>query len=95
MGVIKVNYAAMQGAEGDIRATAEAVRGQLEDLRASTEPLIGDWTGPAAEQYQVQRARMEAAWNDLNGVLGEIAVLVARNSENFGMTDNKVKQMWA
>ena len=47
-------------------ARATAIQGRLDDLKRQFAPLVADWTGAAAEQYQARQHEIDTAMADLH-----------------------------
>lgn len=94
MDEIRVTFAEIDNARRNIGGTQQQIGQQLDDLKRFVAPLVADWTGQAAENYQVQQLESDKAWRDLNQVLAQIGVLVGQAHHNYLQTENAIANSW-
>ena len=72
MDEIRVTFGELTAAQQTVTSTATQIQGRLDDLKRQLAPLVADWTGAAAEQYQARQREIDTAMADLAQVLGQI-----------------------
>lgn len=94
-GTMRYDFAAIDGARADIAASSANINGKLADLKAYLAPLVAEWDGAAAEAYQGQQAKWNAAANELNQVLEAIGRAVGAGNDDMNATNNRAAASWA
>lgn len=93
-GEVQVTFAAIQDAaalSGRINRTIQTL---LDDLYRQIQPVVGVWTGAAAEGFQVQHGLWTQAAADLNDVLGHISALLYDTHDGYTSAESAVMQLW-
>ncbi len=92
---IKVEFAALQGASGDIQGTVGNLEQTLSDLKSFLAPMVSEWTGSASEAYQAKQAQWDTAFTDLKQVLGQIGSAVDTAAQNYQSAEHANQNVWA
>ncbi len=95
MGEIRVSFGEIEAAQQNVTISAGRVEAQLADLKSFLAPLVADWTGSAATNYQVRQREVDTAWADLNGVLRQIGVHLGTVNDNYRITEQTNANRWA
>jgi ESAT-6 family protein len=69
---LKVNFAALQDAVGDLGRGVSTLDQKLSDLDKQAQPLVATWTGAAQQAYHERQTAWTTAANELKGVLIQI-----------------------
>ena len=91
---IKVTFAALHDAQGDISASAQRIFGQLDELKASLAPMVATWEGEAYEAYAEKQRRWDTAAADLSTVLMQIGRVVGDANANYQQTERANAARW-
>lgn len=91
---IKVTFAALQTAQGDVTATAGRITTQLDDLKRLLAPMVTSWSGAASDDYQVKQRQWDAAAADLTAVLARIGVALGAANESYQQVENANAARW-
>jgi 6 kDa early secretory antigenic target len=92
MSIIKVNYAAMENAQGRIREISTLLSENLGDLRSQLQRL--HWTGEDRTAYQLQQEKWDTASEELNTLLGQIGAEVDNASRNYRESEMRRAASW-
>ena len=87
MDEIRVTFGEIAAGQQSITGTSQHIAAQLDDLKSFLSPLVAEWTGEAAQNYQAQQHEVDTAWRDLNQVLAQIGVLLGQANENYQATE--------
>jgi WXG100 family type VII secretion target len=93
-GHMLVTFSAIENAAGDNDITAGNIDSQLADLRSYLAPLVASWEGSAAEGYQALQAKWDAAVDDLNAVLRQIAMNLRTAQDNYQSGEQANSATW-
>lgn len=91
---IKVTFAALNTAQGDVSATAGRITEQLADLRRFLAPMVTTWSGLAADDYQAKQRQWDTAAADLTAVLARIGVALGAANESYREVENANAARW-
>jgi len=91
---IKVTFAALETAQGDVSGAAGRLTGQLEDLKRFLTPMIATWEGQAATEYQVRQRQWDTAAANLAAVLGQVGVALATANESYRQVEQANASRW-
>lgn len=94
-GEMLVTFGALANAAQSISSTHANLNQKLDDLHSLLAPIVSDWTGQAAENYQVQQQKWNQAQTDLNNVLQSIGKAVEAAHDAYTQTENANAQSWA
>lgn len=89
---IRVDYAAMENANSQIRTISGGLDERLQDLRARLERM--HWEGADKVSYEQHRAEWESAMNGINRVLLEVGNAVGMARENYMATEQANANAW-
>jgi WXG100 family type VII secretion target len=92
---VLITFSALANASQSIQTTYGNLTQKLDDLHSQLAPIVADWTGSAAENYQVQQAKWTSAQQDLGNVLQAIGKAVAAAHEAYVQTENANAQAWS
>lgn len=93
-GEITVTFDDIEGAAAAVRAVAANVDTLLSDLRVMLRPLVAEWTGAAAANYQYQQHVWDQAAEDLHGVLLRIAAVLEESHGSYVDAEAQLRNMW-
>lgn len=94
-GEVQVTFAAIQEAAALSGTTNRTIQTLLDDLYRQIQPIVGVWTGAAAEGFQYQHTLWAQASSDLNDVLGHISALLYDAHDGYSSAESAVLQVWA
>jgi early secretory antigenic target protein ESAT-6 len=94
-GEIAVAFDVIEDAAAGVRNVAANIYEQLDDLTRAVAPIVAEWTGEAAEQYQYQHKRWMQASTDLHLLLLRAAAQLDNANESFAATEESVRRLWA
>jgi 6 kDa early secretory antigenic target len=84
---IVVQFAQVQSAAADCRATVSSMTSQLDDLRNQLAPMVATWEGDAQAAYRACQAKWDAAAADIRDLLGRIASACDTSAEIMATTE--------
>lgn len=70
------------------------IRTGLDEMQATVEASLADWTGAAQEQYHVSKAAWNAAAQSMSGYLEQARQTLLTISDNYGTTEQRHAQIW-
>lgn len=91
---IKYEFGQLAGAAEDLRGSAAQINRMLEELKSGLAPMVSTWTGDAAEAYQVHQQKWDAAAEDLNTILRNVAEAVDGGNTRMQQVNNAAAQSW-
>lgn len=94
MSDLKVDFAALSVAAGDIKTGAGKLEATLAEMDAALQPLRANWTGEAAASYEASKARWTAALTDMKALLGEIGRAVEASGQDYQSTEKSNAARW-
>lgn len=94
-GQIRVQYAGMDAASADIGTSAATLRGHVEQMERSLQPLVATWTGEAALFYQERQREWDAAMVELNDILVRVGAAVRTARENYQEVEARNTRAWS
>jgi WXG100 family type VII secretion target len=92
MSTIKVNYAALEAAETQIKSISAAMDEKLASLRGKLQQVV--WEGQDQARYAEHQRQWDTAVSDLNAVLAQIGAAVGVANSNYQQTEQSNAQMW-
>ena len=93
-GDIAVTFDDIEGAAAAVRAVAGNIDTLLADLRTMLRPLVAEWTGAAAANYQYQQHVWDGAAEDLHGVLLRIATVLETSHGSYTDAESQLRNLW-
>lgn len=93
-GDIAVTFDDIEGAAAAVRAVAGNIDTLLADLRIMLRPLVAEWDGAAAINYQYQQHVWDGATEDLHGVLLRIADTLTKSHGAYIGAESEAHNMW-
>jgi early secretory antigenic target protein ESAT-6 len=93
-GEITVTFGEVEDAAAKVRSTSANIDMLLNDLRSMLRPLIADWTGAAAVNYQYQQHMWDAASEDLHSVLLRIAAVLETSHGSYVEAESELRSLW-
>jgi early secretory antigenic target protein ESAT-6 len=91
---IKVTFAEIQQASSDITNASQQIDSHLDQLKAKIAPIVADWTGDAAEAYQVAQKNWDDAAKDFNATLQAIGIAVRDAGQGYESAEGSAKKLW-
>lgn len=95
MDEIRVTFGELTAAQQSVTTTATQIQGRLDDLKRRLAPLVADWTGAAAEQYQARQHEIDTAMADLAQVLGRIGDRLGQAEALYRATEQQNAMRYA
>lgn len=93
-GQIKVSFAGLEQGAADIARSANMIQSHLDQLKQDLAPLVADWTGDAAEQYQAHQKQWDTSAHDLQAVLAAIGTAVGRAGQDYADGERNNASRW-
>jgi WXG100 family type VII secretion target len=93
-GRILVTFSAVSAAAADCGTVASQMNQQLDDLKTYLNPLVGTWTGNAAEAYRALEAQWQRSASDLTAVLLQIQKALDTAYQNYTATEAANTKIW-
>ena len=94
-GEISVAFDDIEGAAAAVRAVAANIDMLLADLSIMLRPLVADWDGAAAMNYQYQQHVWDSASQDLHGVLLRIAAVLDNSHGSYVDAESGLRNLWS
>ncbi|HEX3591977.1 MAG TPA: WXG100 family type VII secretion target [Pseudonocardiaceae bacterium] len=91
---IGVNFGAVSNLASTIDGQVKQIESQLETLRSAIQKLGQEWQGGANEAFTAVQRNWDQSANDLNSVLGRIAVAVHSANESYQNTESRNASSW-
>ncbi len=92
MTEIKVDYAALENARGQMQVIARTLDEKLDTLKSGLQKM--QWEGSDQASYQAYQAQWDAAVRDINQILNEIGNAVGIARENYVNTETSNAKLW-
>ncbi len=80
---IRVQFGALDTAEGDLSSAHAAMGQRLADLRADIQPMVSTWEGSAREAYYAHQQQWDAAWDELTAALADFRRATATANADY------------
>ncbi|MET0132064.1 MAG: WXG100 family type VII secretion target [Kibdelosporangium sp.] len=93
-GNIKVSFAAIQEAAGNIKTAFGKMEGELDTLKSQIAPLREAYQGEAKEKWDAVQNEWNTAQTELNTVLNSIGIAVAQAGDDYQATEKGVGNLW-
>jgi early secretory antigenic target protein ESAT-6 len=93
-GRILVTFSAVETAAADCGVVANNMNQQLDELKTYLNPLVGSWTGEAAERYRALEAQWQQSAGDLTAVLLQIQKALDSAYQNYSATETANAKIW-
>jgi 6 kDa early secretory antigenic target len=87
--VLRVEFAALQNASGNIQAALNSMNSQLSQLEADAAPLVGTWEGDAKLAYEQRQRTWRTAAQDLAAILQDIQRAVDESAADYMSTEKR------
>ncbi len=94
-GEITVTFDEIEGAAAAVRAVAANIDTLLADLRTMLRPLVAEWAGAAAMNYQYQQHVWDLAAEDLHVVLLRIAAVLDDSHGSYTVAESQLRNLWS
>ncbi|MER6395572.1 MULTISPECIES: WXG100 family type VII secretion target [unclassified Kitasatospora] len=91
---ILVNFETVRNAGSEVRATANRINSQLEELKAGVTKIASSWEGAAQQGYQAHQAKWDSRASHLQQVLSQIAGSLDKAAESYNSTENNNAKLW-
>lgn len=91
---ILVTFASIAEASQNVNSTYNTLNTKLDDLHKQLQPIVQDWTGAAAENYQAKQAQWTQAQQELGQVLQQIAQVLEAAHDAYMQTETANKNTW-
>ncbi|QCB27735.1 WXG100 family type VII secretion target [Corynebacterium endometrii] len=94
MSRIKYNFAAIEGAAGDIKSTSGRINGLLQDLKGDIQPMTATWEGDSATAYIAAQQKWDNAAAELNTVLATISTTLSDSNSAMSRINTQAMNSW-
>jgi len=94
-GQILVTFPALEDATQDLNRARAALDGRLEELRSGLAELNVTWVGGAHDSYAIYQTMWDDSQRELNEILAQIGVLLARTTAEYLATEQANTGSWA
>jgi WXG100 family type VII secretion target len=94
MSEILVTFGSLADAETNIATTTASLNQKLADLKSFIAPMVAEWTGDAAVNYNVKQREWDTAASDLNTILGQIGKAVGLAKVDFMDGERNNAAIW-
>lgn len=91
---ITVSFAQLQATQEQVRSTVNNVNTQLNDLKNYLRPMVQEWTGSAAENYNHAQQQWDKSAADLNQVLSAIGQALGQANDGYQQTEKSNASRW-
>jgi 6 kDa early secretory antigenic target len=93
-GQVLVTFETIANASQQVNQTYNNINTKLNDLHQILAPIVADWTGSAAEAYQVKQRQWDQAQQDMNAVLQQIGAVLEAAHDAYSQTERRNAQAW-
>jgi WXG100 family type VII secretion target len=93
-GQVMVTFATIAEASQNVSRTYQSLTQKLDDLHSYLAPMVADWEGSAAEQYQQKQQQWTQAQQDLGQVLQTIGRVLDETQSSYSQTEQSNVQAW-
>jgi 6 kDa early secretory antigenic target len=93
MTTIKVDYAALENANTQMRAIARTLDEKLDTLKAGLAKM--NWVGSDQAAYHAYQTQWDEAVRGINQILNEIGNAVGIARENYVTTETSNAKLWS
>ncbi len=94
-GAVVVTFATIAEASQNVQRTYQSLQQKLDDLHSFLQPMVSEWTGEAAQQYQAQQQKWTQAQTDLGNVLQTIGRVLEQTHESYTQTEQANSSAWS
>ncbi len=94
-GQVMVTFATIAEASQNVQRTFQSLEQKLNDLHSFLQPMVSEWTGEAAQQYQQKQQQWNQAQQDLGNVLQTIGRVLEETHSAYQQTEQANSQAWA
>ncbi|MCP2165807.1 WXG100 family type VII secretion target [Goodfellowiella coeruleoviolacea] len=92
---IKVDFAVIGEAAGNISSAAQKVQQQLDDLKSRLQPVLAQWEGSASGAYQEAQQKWDTSAADIQQVLASIGTAVQQANEAYEQAERANQGRWS
>ena len=78
----------------DMSRINSQIQSALEEMEATVEASLAEWTGAAQQQYYVSKAAWNQAADSMVGYLDQARMTLLRISDNYGTTEQRHAMIW-
>ena len=93
-GQVMVTFATIAEASQNVQRTYQSLQQKLDDLHSFLAPMVADWTGEAAQQYQAKQQQWTQAQTDLGNVLQTIGRVLEETHSSYQQTEQANASAW-
>jgi early secretory antigenic target protein ESAT-6 len=90
-----VNFGAMAQGEADFASTYQSLNSTLQTLESQLQSSLNQWTGAAQTAYYAEKAKWDAAAQDMAMVVQSLGKAVGTANQNYEVTEKTNSAMWA
>ena len=93
-GQVMVTFATIAEASQNVQRTYQSLEQKLNDLHSFLQPMVSEWTGAAATQYQQKQQQWTQAQTDLGNVLQTIGRVLEETHSSYQQTEQANMNAW-
>lgn len=93
-GQITYNHGTIDALVTEVSQASVQLRTGLDDLKQYLQPLVAEWTGSAAEAYQIHQQQWDQAAAALQAMLTEISNAALRGNQGMADADRSAANGW-
>ena len=93
-GSILVTFAAIAEASQNVNNTSNMLNQKLDDLQRQLQPLVANWEGQAAENYQAKQRQWNSAQQQLTQVLAAIGKVLEQAHDSYSSVEKSNAASW-
>lgn len=87
---IKVNYAALEQAAGEVNKAQKLMETKLEQVEARVKKLAATWEGDAQVAYNAAQDKQNVAQSEYAQVLGQIEIAILDAKERYATGEKNI-----
>jgi WXG100 family type VII secretion target len=91
---VMVTFATIAEASQNVQRTYQSLQQKLDDLHNFLQPMVSEWTGEAATQYQQKQQQWTQAQTDLGNVLQTIGRVLEETHSSYQQTEQANTSAW-
>lgn len=92
---LRVDFAAMQKASGDIQSALNEIDSQLTQLERDAAPLVATWGGDARDAYDTHQRKWRERAGDLSAMLRDIKRALDDSAADYQHTETRNARLFS
>jgi ESAT-6 family protein len=78
----------------DMNQITQRINSALDEMEASVEARMQEWTGAAQSQYVVSKAQWDKSADEMSVFLEQARLTLLQISDNYGTTEQRHAMLW-